>query len=153
MLFRSVDEEQETSFKQQDPAPRYHARDVSIVLAKMYDARTLLGTATPSMESYYNTQIGKYGLVTLTTRYQDIRLPEIRLVDIKDLRHRKMMTGPFSPSLLAAMRKALDDGQQVILFQNRRGFSPMIECRACGWTPKCINCDVSLTLQIGRAHV
>ncbi len=141
-----VDEEQETSFKQQDPAPRYHARDVSIVLAKMYDARTLLGTATPSMESYYNTQIGKYGLVTLTTRYQDIRLPEIRLVDIKDLRHRKMMTGPFSPSLLAAMRKALDDGQQVILFQNRRGFSPMIECRACGWTPKCINCDVSLTL-------
>ncbi|MCH4183792.1 MAG: primosomal protein N' [Prevotella sp.] len=141
-----VDEEQETSFKQQDPAPRYHARDVSIVLAKMYGARTLLGTATPSMESYYNTRIGKYGLVSLATRYHDIQLPEIRVVDIKDLRHRKMMTGPFSPSLLAAIRKALDNGQQVILFQNRRGFSPMIECRACGWTPKCVNCDVSLTL-------
>jgi primosomal protein N' (replication factor Y) len=141
-----VDEEQETSFKQQDPAPRYQARDVSVVLAKLYGAKTLLGTATPSMESYYNASSGKYGLVNLTTRYQNIQLPEIRLVDVKDLRHRKMMTGPFSPDLLAAMRQALDGGQQVILFQNRRGFSPMIECQNCGWTPKCVNCDVSLTL-------
>lgn len=141
-----IDEEHETSFKQQDPAPRYHARSVAIVLAQMYGAKTLLGTATPSMESYYNAQQGKYGLVTLTTRYQGIKLPEIQVVDIKDLRRRKMMNGPFSPDLLAAMREALGTGRQVILFQNRRGFAPMIECKVCGWVPKCTHCDVSLTL-------
>ena len=141
-----VDEEHETSFKQQDPAPRYHARSVAIVMAQMAGAKTLLGTATPSMESYYNTQLGKYGLVTLSTRYKDIELPEIQLVDIKDLRRRKMMQGPFSPQLLAAIRQALSRNQQVILFQNRRGFAPMIECRVCGWVPHCKNCDVSLTL-------
>ncbi len=141
-----IDEEQETSFKQQDPAPRYHARDVSIVMAGIYGAKTLLGTATPSMESYYNAQRGKYGLVTLKTRYQNIQLPEIQVVDVKDLKHRKMMTGPFSPPLLLAIREALEKGEQVILFQNRRGFTPMIECGACGWVPKCIYCDVSLTL-------
>ncbi len=141
-----IDEEHETSFKQQDPSPRYHARSVAIVLARMYGAKTLLGTATPSVESYYNACRGKYGLVTLTSRYKDIQLPEIRVVDTKDLQRRKMMTGPFSPPLIAAVNEALKSGQQVILFQNRRGFAPMIECRTCGWVPKCTNCDVSLTM-------
>lgn len=141
-----IDEEHETSFKQQDPAPRYHARSAAIVLAKMYGAKTLLGTATPSMESYYNAQQGKYGLVELKTRYKGIQLPEIQVVDVKDLRRRKMMSGPFSPQLLAAVREALKNGQQAILFQNRRGFAPMVECKICGWVPKCKNCDVSLTL-------
>lgn len=141
-----IDEEHETSFKQQDPSPRYHARSAAIVLARMYGAKTLLGTATPSVESYYNACHGKYGLVTLTSRYKDIQLPEIRVVDTKDLQRRKMMTGPFSPPLIAAVNEALKSGQQVILFQNRRGFAPMIECRTCGWVPKCTNCDVSLTM-------
>ncbi len=141
-----IDEEHETSFKQQDPAPRYHARSVAIMLARSYGARTLLGTATPSIDSYYNAVKGKYGYVSLTTRYKGIQLPQVQVVDVKDLRHRKMMNGLFSPVLLAAMRKALDAGRQVILFQNRRGFAPMIECRQCGWVPKCKNCDVSLTL-------
>ncbi|MDD7597563.1 MAG: primosomal protein N' [Prevotella sp.] len=141
-----IDEEHETSFKQQDPSPRYHARSAAIVLARMYGAKTLLGTATPSVESYYNACRGKYGLVTLTSRYKDIQLPEIRVVDTKDLQRRKMMTGPFSPPLIAAVNDALKSGQQVILFQNRRGFAPMIECRTCGWVPKCTNCDVSLTM-------
>lgn len=141
-----IDEEHETSFKQQDPSPRYHARSAAIVLAGMYGAKTLLGTATPSVESYYNACRGKYGLVTLTSRYKDIQLPEIRVVDTKDLQRRKMMTGPFSPPLIAAVNEALKSGQQVILFQNRRGFAPMIECRTCGWVPKCSNCDVSLTM-------
>ncbi len=141
-----IDEEHETSFKQQDPAPRYHARSAAIVLASMYGAKTLLGTATPSAESYHNVITGKYALATLTTRYKDIAMPEIRVVDTKDMQRRKMMTGPFSPQLLAAMRTALDNDEQVILFQNRRGFAPMVECKQCGWVPHCQNCDVSLTL-------
>lgn len=141
-----IDEEHETSFKQQDPAPRYHARSAAIVLASMYGAKTLLGTATPSAESYHNVITGKYALATLTTRYKDIAMPEIRIVDTKEMQRRKMMTGPFSPQLLAAMRAALDNGEQVILFQNRRGFAPMVECKQCGWVPHCQNCDVSLTL-------
>lgn len=140
-----IDEEHENSFKQQDPAPRYHARSVAIVLAQMYGAKTLLGTATPSIESYRNAQLGKYGLVTLSQRYKDIQLPTIEVVDIKDLRRRKLMSGPFSPRLIAAVRDALQHGEQAILFQNRRGFAPMIECRTCGWVPHCPNCDVSLT--------
>lgn len=140
-----VDEEHENSYKQQDPAPRYHARSAAIVLAHMCGAKTLLGTATPSAESYHNALTGKYGMVRLTTRFRDVQLPEIHVVDVKDLRHRKMMRGPFSPTLLAAMRDALSAGRQVILFQNRRGFAPMLECRVCGWVPKCKNCDVSLT--------
>lgn len=141
-----IDEEHEQSFKQQDPAPRYHARSAAIVLAQMYpEAKTLLGTATPSMESYYNAKQGKYGLVELTRRYKDIQLPEIEIVDIKDFYRRKMMTGAFSPRLLSAVREALGRGEQVILFQNRRGFAPMIECKQCGWVPKCPDCDVSLT--------
>lgn len=141
-----IDEEHEGSFKQQDPAPRYHARSAAIVLASYYGAQTLLGTATPSTETYYNAQTGKYGLVELTTRYKDIALPEIKVVDVKDLRRRKLMNGPFSPTLLSAVRGALERGEQVILFQNRRGFAPMVECHTCGWVPKCDNCDVSLTL-------
>ena len=141
-----VDEEHETSYKQQDPSPRYHARSAAIMLAGMCGAKTLLGTATPSMESYYNAQTGKYGLVELTTRYKDIELPEITVVDVKDLRHRRMMEGPFSPLLLREMQQALQRGKQVILFQNRRGYAPMVICKQCGWVRSCQHCDVSLTL-------
>ncbi len=141
-----IDEEHENSFKQQDPAPRYHARSTAIMMAHKSDARVVLGTATPSVESYHNAMNGKYGLVELTQRYQGIELPRIEVVDIKDLRRRKMMNGPFSPQLLAALRATFERGEQAILFQNRRGFAPMIECRECGWVPKCQNCDVSLTL-------
>lgn len=141
-----IDEEHENSFKQQDPAPRYHARSTAIMMAHMSDARVVLGTATPSVESYHNAMNGKYGLVELSQRYQGIELPRIEVVDIKDLRRRKMMNGPFSPQLLAALRTTFERGEQAILFQNRRGFAPMIECRECGWVPKCQNCDVSLTL-------
>lgn len=141
-----VDEEHETSYKQQDPAPRYHARSAAIILAQMYGAKTLLGTATPSLESYHNAMTGKYGLVELKERYQGIELPEIQVVDMADLQHRRMLAGPFSPLLLTKVREALERGEQAILFQNRRGFAPMIECRQCGWVPRCQHCDVSLTL-------
>ena len=141
-----VDEEHEQSFKQQDPAPRYHARSTAIVLAQMAGAKVLLGTATPCLETYHNARTGKYGLVELTSRYKGIELPEFQVVDIKDLQRRKMMNGPFSPLLLARMREAVEGGRQVILFQNRRGFAPMIECKQCGWVPRCQHCDVSLTL-------
>ena len=173
-----VDEEHETSFKQQDPMPRYHARSVAIMLASLVrtecrvesvefatapkltavanstlstlhstlEPKVLLGTATPSLETYYNARTGKYGLVELTTRYQDIELPEIQIVDTKDLQRRKMMRGPFSPLLLSRVREALDRGEQAILFQNRRGWAPMVECHQCGWVPRCQHCDVSLTL-------
>lgn len=147
-----VDEEHETSFKQQDPAPRYHARSAAIMLASMCGAKVLLGSATPSAESYSNALTGKYGLVSIMTRYKNIQLPEIQVVDVKDLRRRKMMNGPFSPALLAAVREALADGRQAILFHNRRGFAPMTECHVCGWVPHCDKCDVSLTLHksLGR---
>ena len=140
-----VDEEQETSYKQQDPMPRYHARSSAIILAQMFGAKTLLGTATPSLESYHNAKTGKYGLVELFQRYQGIELPEIQVVDVKDLQHRKMMNGPFSPLLLNKVREALERGEQAILFQNRRGYAPMVECKQCGWVPHCQHCDVSLT--------
>ncbi|MBR4921602.1 MAG: primosomal protein N' [Prevotella sp.] len=142
-----VDEEHETSYKQQDPAPRYHARSAAIMLAHLcQQPKVLLGTATPSLESYHNAKTGKYGLVELKKRFQDIELPEIQVVDIADLQHRKMMAGPFSPLLLTRVREALERGEQAILFQNRRGFAPLIECRQCGWVPHCQHCDVSLTL-------
>jgi primosomal protein N' (replication factor Y) len=141
-----IDEEHETSYKQQDPMPRYHARSAAIMLAQMFGAKTLLGTATPSLETYHNAKTGKYGLVELFERYQGIELPEIQIVDIKDLQHRKMMNGPFSPLLLAKVREALERGEQAILFQNRRGYAPMIECKQCSWVPHCQQCDVSLTL-------
>ncbi len=162
-----VDEEHETSYKQQDPAPRYHARNAAIMLANFSAAKpqtsnlksqisnlkpqtspphVLLGTATPCMETYHNAKTGKYGLVELMERYQGIELPEIQVVDIQDLQKRKMMRGPFSPLLLMRVREALDRGEQAILFQNRRGYAPMIECKQCGWVPRCEHCDVSLTL-------
>ena len=138
-----VDEEHETSYKQQEPAPRYHARSVAIMMAA---PSILLGTATPSVETYHNAQTGKFGLVTLSERYQGIELPQIQVVDTQDLQKRKMMRGPFSPLLLAHVREALEHGEQAILFQNRRGWAPMVECRQCGWVPRCEHCDVSLTL-------
>ena len=141
-----IDEEHESSYKQQDPAPRYHARSAAIMLAQMQGAKVLLGTATPSLETYHNAKTGKYGLVELFQRYKGIELPEIQVVDIKDLQHRKMMNGPFSPLLLSKVREALERGEQAILFQNRRGYAPMIECKQCGWVPHCQHCDVSLTL-------
>ena len=140
-----VDEEHENTYKQQEPAPRYHARSAAIMLASMYGAKVLLGTATPSVESYFNAKSGKYGLVQLKERYKEIRLPHIELVDIKELTRQKRMKGPFSPVLVKEIRSALDRKEQVILFQNRRGFAQMVECRTCGWIPKCKNCDVSLT--------
>lgn len=140
-----VDEEHENSYKQQDPAPRYHARSVAIVMAQAVGAKTLLGTATPCIETYHNALTGKFGLVTITRRFKGVELPQIEIVDIKDLRHRKMMRGPLSPQLMAAVREAVAAGQQAILFQNRRGFAQMLECPTCGWTPRCSNCDVTLT--------
>lgn len=144
-----VDEEHENTYKQQEPAPRYHARNAAIMLASMFGAKTLLGTATPSIETYYNAVNGKYGWVQLTERHQQIQLPHIEVVDIKELARKKRMTAQFSPLLLQKIREALDQKEQVILFQNRRGFAPMIECRTCGWVPKCKNCDVSLTYHKG----
>ncbi|WP_321334498.1 primosomal protein N' [uncultured Bacteroides sp.] len=144
-----VDEEHENTYKQQDPAPRYNARNAAIVLASMYGAKTLLGTATPSIETYHNATTGKYGLVELKERYKEIQLPEIIPVDIKELHRKKRMSGPFSPLLLSNIAEALEKKEQVILFQNRRGFAPMMECRTCGWVPKCKNCDVSLTYHKG----
>lgn len=140
-----IDEEHESSFKQAEPAPRYHARNVALVMSKMAGAKTLLGTATPSLESYSNAVSGKYGYVALTTRFGNVCLPEIEVVDIAELKRKKLMNGPFSPLLLKEMREALGRKEQIILFQNRRGFAPVMECRVCGWTPQCPHCDVSLT--------
>ncbi len=141
-----VDEEHETTFKQQDPAPRYHARNVAILLAARMRAHVLLGTATPSFESYFNARTGKYGLVRLTERYGNVRLPRIEVVNVKELRRKRLMEGAFSPQLLDAMRDVLARGEQIILFQNRRGFATQTECRTCGWVPHCPHCDVALTL-------
>jgi len=140
-----VDEEHEQTFKQTDPAPRYHARDAAIVLANFHNAKVLLGSATPSIETYFNTQTDKYGLVTLTERYNNVRMPEVLLVDLKDKHFRKKMTGHFSDLLIEEIAEALSLGEQVILFQNRRGYSPIIECMTCGHVPHCQQCDVSLT--------
>ena len=145
-----VDEEHENTYKQQDPAPRYHARNAAIVLAGMHGGKTLLGSATPSIDSYFNATAGKYGLVELSTRYGDCLMPEIITVDVKELRRKKIMKDTlFSPLLVEKVREALSRGEQAILFQNRRGFAPMIECRGCGWVPHCVNCDVSLTYHKG----
>jgi len=140
-----VDEEHEQSYKQFDPAPRYHARDTAIVLASIFKTKTLLGSATPSLESYFNAQQQKYGLVELTTRFNDVMMPDIELVDIKDKQKRKRMKGHFSDRLIQEMTETLEDGHQIILFQNRRGYSPIIECETCGHSPQCPSCDVSLT--------
>ncbi len=140
-----IDEEHEPSFKQYSPAPRYHARDAGIVLANFHKAKVLLGSATPSLESYYNAQDGKYGLVHLRERYGNVLMPDIELVDIRDKLKRRLMKGRFSDRLLEEMEAALEEKEQVILFQNRRGFSPIVECTTCGVAPQCPNCDVSLT--------
>ncbi len=147
-----VDEEHEPSYKQQDPAPRYHARDAAIVLARLCGAKVLLGTATPALETYANAQKGKYGLVRLTTRYGEVMMPDIRVEDVKELRRKKLMTTPFSPRLIDAVRESLDNGRQAILFLNRRGYSPQLSCSQCGWTPHCARCDVALTFhqRIGK---
>ncbi len=141
-----IDEEHDTSYKQQDPAPRYHARNMGIVLAMQSKAKVLLGTATPSMESYQNAISGKYGLVTLTERYRNIRLPQIELVDLKESYRRKEIEGHFSDTLIKHISDTLTDKRQVILFQNRRGFAPYVCCSRCGFVPKCVNCDVALTV-------
>ncbi|EKT4510183.1 replication restart helicase PriA [Flavobacterium psychrophilum] len=143
--FIIVDEEHEQTFKQTDPAPRYHARDAAIVLANFHKAKVLLGSATPSIETYFNTKNDKYGLVELHERFGNAVLPEIELVDLKDSYFRKKMTGHFSQNLIDAIAEALSNGEQVILFQNRRGYSPVIECMTCGHVPQCPQCDVSLT--------
>ena len=140
-----IDEEHEASYKQNEPAPRYHARDAAVMLAHFLGARTLLGTATPAVETYYNALSHKYGLVRLTERYGDAQLPEIEVVNTRELRRKRMMNGPFSPRLVEAMRDALEKQEQIILFQNRRGYAPALACRTCGWTPRCPRCDVSLT--------
>jgi primosomal protein N' (replication factor Y) len=141
-----VDEEHESSYKQYDPSPRYHARNAAIVLASMHGAKTLLGSATPSIESYYNTQIEKYGLVELHKRHEEMEMPEIIVVDTKEAYHKKRMEGHFSDIMLEKIGKALTNKEQVILFQNRRGYAPYIECKGCAYVPKCKNCDVSLTV-------
>lgn len=141
-----VDEEHESSFKQQEPAPRYHARNVALVLAHNAGAKTLLGTATPSLESYYNAKMGRYAMVTLVERFGQVKLPRIEVVDLRDRRHRKEMVGPFSTDLIRAMREALERREQIILFQNRRGYAPQLECNTCGWVPRCTKCDVALTM-------
>lgn len=140
-----VDEEHESSYKQFDPAPRYHARDAAIVLAKMHKIQILLGSATPSLESYFNTKNGKYGLVNLDRRFGNVQMPKIHLVDIKEKHKKKRMTGHFSDTLLTAIKEAIELKEQVILFQNRRGYAPLVECETCGVSPQCPNCDVSLT--------
>ena len=140
-----VDEEHEQSYKQFDPAPRYHARDTAIVLSSYFKAETILGSATPSLESYFNGKENKYGLVEIERRYNDVLMPQIELVDIKEKQRKKLMNGHFSDRMIEEMTEALQDDHQIILFQNRRGYSPIVECNACGQSPQCPNCDVSLT--------
>ena len=148
-----VDEEHETTYKQQDPAPRYNGKNAAIVLASYHGAKTLLGSATPSVETYYNALNNKYGLVELMTRHASIEMPQNTAVDIKELKKKKMMFSHFSPLLAQKINKSISSGQQAILFQNRRGFAPMIECSLCAWVPKCVNCDVSLTYHKGRREL
>ena len=140
-----VDEEHETSYKQFEPSPRYNARDAAIVLAKLHAAKILLGSATPSLESYFNTAQNKYGLVALNRRHGDVQLPKIELIDVKEKQRKKEMKGHFSDRMLLLIQEALDAKEQVILFQNRRGYSPVVECKTCGVSPECPNCDVTLT--------
>ena len=141
-----VDEEHETSYKQFDPAPRYNARNAAIVLASLHGANTLLGSATPAIESYFNAKTGKYGYVALNQRYREMELPDILIADTKEAYRKKQMEGHFTPLLLEKIRKALQNNEQIILFQNRRGYAPYLECRGCAYVPKCKNCDVSLTV-------
>lgn len=148
-----VDEEHEASYKQQDPAPRYHARDAAIVMARQHGAKVLLGTATPSLESYTHALGGKYGFVRLDTRYGDVCLPRIVVEDMAELRRKKLLTSPFSPRLREEMHAALARGEQAIFFLNRRGYSPSLQCNSCGWTPRCQCCDVALTFHQKMAKI
>jgi primosomal protein N' (replication factor Y) len=148
-----VDEEHESSFKQYDPAPRYHARDAAIVLGNLHGSDILLGSATPSVESFYNVQVGKYGYAQIERRYGNVLMPDIELVDIKEQSRKKRMKGHFSERLLEEIAETLDNGEQVILFQNRRGFAPIMECTTCGHAPQCPNCDVSLTYHQQRKQL
>ena len=148
-----VDEEHEQMFKQQEPAPRYNARDAAIVLANLHKSKVLLGSATPSVESYYNTQIDKYAVVKLTARFGNIQMPKIEIVDLKEKYFKKVMKGHFSDTLLEYIQNSLDASEQVILFQNRRGFSPVMECLTCGHVPQCRQCDVSLTYHKVHNHL
>lgn len=147
-----VDEEHEASYKQQDPAPRYNARDAAVVLGHLSGAHVLLGTATPSLETYHNALSGKYGIVRMLHRFGNVQMPRIEVADVKELRRTKQMRTPFSPRLTEEVRAALADGEQAILFQNRRGYAPVMQCHTCGWTPRCTHCDVSLTFhqKIGK---
>ena len=145
-----VDEEHEPSYKQQDPAPRYHARSAAIMMAGWYGAKVLLGTATPSVESYYNAVTGKYGLVEMTERYKGLQLPRITMVDLQRQYHRKEMYGHFADPVVFRIREEIARGKQVILFQNRRGYAPYLQCTHCGEVPKCPNCDVSMTYHKGN---
>jgi primosomal protein N' (replication factor Y) len=148
-----VDEEHENTYKQQEHAPRYHARNAAIILSIMHGGKTLLGSATPSVESYYNARTGKYGFVQLNERYGGGLTPSFEIIDIAELRRKKIMKNAlFSPPLEKHIREALSAGKQIILFQNRRGFAPVTECKSCGWTPHCPNCDVSLTYHRSRGH-
>jgi len=145
-----VDEEHDGSYKQHDPAPRYHARDAAIVLANMFGAKIILGSASPAVESYTNAVKGKYGLAELKERYGKIRLPEIIIADTREAYRKKLMVSHFTPQLLQAIDEAIGKGEQIILFQNRRGFSPYIECSECGWIPVCYQCAVNLTYHKNR---
>ncbi|CAL2063264.1 Primosomal protein N' [Tenacibaculum sp. 190524A05c] len=140
-----VDEEHESSYKQYEPSPRYNARDAAIVLGKLHNAKVLLGSATPSIETKFNTTQNKYGLVHLNRRHGNIQMPKIELIDVKEKRRKKEMIGHFSDRLIQLMNDVLEEKKQIILFQNRRGFSPIVECTTCGHSPQCPNCDVSLT--------
>ena len=140
-----VDEEHESSYKQFDPAPRYNGRDVAMVLAKMHGAKTLLGSATPSVETYYKATTGKFGLVSLTTRYGNVELPRIEVMDMNRMRREKSINGTFATATLRLAHEVLDRGSQIILFQNRRGYAPLARCRQCAWVPRCEHCDVALT--------
>jgi len=145
-----VDEEHDSSYKQHDPAPRYNGKNAAVMLAGMQGAKVLLGSATPSIESYYNALSGRYGLVNLDKRHRDIELPEVLTINTKELRKRKQMKSILSPPLVSRIKETLERNEQIILFQNRRGFAPMLECKTCSWTPQCLHCDVSLTYHKGQ---
>ena len=140
-----IDEEHDTSYKQQEPAPRYNGRNVAMMLAMMHGAKSLLGSATPALETYYKAVTGKFGLVEMPVRYEGIEMPVVEVINMKDARRKHEVNGFFSNALLTVCRESLKAGEQVILFQNRRGYAPMVTCKQCGWVPKCENCDVSLT--------
>jgi len=148
-----VDEEHESSYKQHDPAPRYHARDTALILAKIHAAKVLLGSATPSLESYFMAENGKYGLVKLDVRFYKSPLPELEFLDLIKERKRKKMSGPFSDKMIEALSNVIEKKNQAIIFQNRRGYAPYVMCQDCNWTPKCLNCSVSLVYHLYKDEI